>query len=169
MKTYSNFLTELFDKPLKYRLSHSVEDRESVWEFKTPKGQNIEVGIIVAKNGAYEFMFDSEGDGEAIKTNKGEQFRIFATVLKILKGFVDDEAPDHFFIDAVRKEPSRVRLFQSMIKRFLQLYPDYKVEENIAGISKRELEIEKEDEKAGKTKPEDRKGFVRWDVKVKPQ
>jgi hypothetical protein len=169
MKTYSNFLTELFDKPLKYRLSHSIEDREEVYEFKTPKGQNIEVGIIVAKNGAYEFMFDSDGDGEATKTNKGEEFRIFATVLKILKEFVDDEAPDHFFIDAVRKEPSRVRLFQSMIRRFLQQYSDYESRESLQGISKRELEIEKENEKAGKTKPEDRKGLIRWDLKVKPQ
>ena len=49
MKTYPNFLTELFDKPLKYRLSHSVEDREEVYEFKTPKGQNIEVSIVVDK------------------------------------------------------------------------------------------------------------------------
>lgn len=145
MKTYSNFLTELFDKPLKYRLSHSIEDREEVYEFKTPKGQNIEVGIIVAKNGAYEFMFDSDGDGEATKTNKGEEFRIFATVLKILKEFVDDEAPDHFFIDAVRKEPSRVRLFQRMIRKFVQLYPEYKAEQS-------EL-----------------KNHVRWDVRVKPQ
>ncbi len=145
MKTYQVFITELFDKPLPYHLSHSIEDREEVYEFKTPKGQSIEVSIVVAKNGAYEFMFDNDGDGNATKTNKGEEFRIFSTVLKILKGFVDDEAPDHFFIDAVKREPSRVRLFQRMIRKFTQLYPDYKAE-------KSEL-----------------KDYFRWNVKVKPQ
>ena len=56
-----------------------------------------------------------------------------------------------------------------MIRRFLQQYSDYESRESLQGISKRELEIEKENEKAGKTKPEDRKGLIRWDLKVKPQ
>ena len=164
MKTYQAFITELFDKPLPYRLSHSIEDREEVYEFKTPKGQNIEVGIVVDKNGAYEFMFDSNGDGEATKTNKGEEFRIFSTVLKILKGFVDDNAPDHFVIEAVRKEPSRIRLFQRMIGKFLQLYPSYRMEQHISGVSKAELEQEKKEKK----NPNELKGYIRWDLKVKP-
>ena len=146
MKTYSNFLTELFDKPLKYRLSHSIEDREEVYEFETPNGQNIEVSIVVAKNGAYEFMFDSDGDGSATKTNKGEEFRIFSTVLKILKEFVDAEAPDHFFVEAVSSEPSRVKLYRRMISTFCKKYPEYRA-----------------------TESDNKKGLIRWDVKVKPQ
>lgn len=143
MKTYSNFLTELFDKPLPYRLSHSIEDREEVYEFKTPNGQNIEVGIVVAKNGAYEFMFDSDGDGVATKTNKGEEFRIFSTVLKIFGQFIADEMPDHVFIEAVKSEPSRVKLFRRMVKMFVQKNSQYEFTEKEQGE------------------------YIHWDVKVK--
>ena len=146
MKTYSNFLTELFDKPLKYRLSHSVEDREEVYEFETPNGQYIEVRITVDKNGAYEFTFDSDSNEEGTKSGKGEEFRIFSTVLKILQEFVDAEAPDHFFVEAVSSEPSRVKLYRRMISTFCKKYPEYE-----------------------STETDKKKGLIRWDVKVKPQ
>ena len=146
MKTYSNFLTELFDKPLKYRLSHSDEDRGETYEFKTPNGQFIEVSIIVDKNGAYEFTFDSDSNEEGTKSGKGEEFQIFSTVLKILKEFVDAEAPDHFFVESVDSEPSRVKLYRRMISKFCKKYPEYE-----------------------STEKKTNSGFIRWDVKVKPQ
>ena len=146
MKTYSNFLTELFDKPLKYRHSYSVEDHEEVYEFETPNGQFIEVSIIVDKNGAYEFTFDSDSNDEGTKSGKGEEFRIFSTVLKILQEFVDAEAPDHFFVEAVSSEPSRVKLYRRMISIFCKKYPQYE-----------------------STETDKKKGLIRWDVKVKPQ
>ena len=146
MKTYQAFLTELFDKPLKYRLSHSVEDELEVYEFSTPKGQHIEVSIIVDKRGAYEFTFDSNSNEEGTKSGKGEEFQIFSTVLKILKEFVDAEAPDHFFVEAVSSEPSRVKLYRRMISIFCKKYPEYE-----------------------STEKKTNSGFIRWDVKVKPQ
>jgi len=146
MKTYQSFLTELFDKPLPYRLSHSIEDRGETYEFKTPNGQFIEVNIIANKNGAYEFTFDSDSNEEGTKSGKGEEFQIFSTVLKILKEFVDAEAPDHFFVEAVSSEPSRVRLYRRMISTFCKKYPEYVA-----------------------TEKRTNSGFIRWDVKVKPQ
>lgn len=146
MKTYQAFITELFDKPLPYRLSHSIEDQGETYEFKTPNGQFIEVSIIVDKNGAYEFTFDSDSKEDGTKSGKGEEFRIFSTVLKILQEFVDDEAPDHFFIESVSSEPSRVKLYRRMISAFCKKYPEYEPTEK-------------------KTKS----GFIRWDLKVKPQ
>ena len=146
MKTYSNFLTELFDKPLKYRLSHSIEDQLEVYEFSTPKGQHFEVSIIADRHGSYEFTFDSDSNEEGTKSGKGEEFQVFSTVLKILSEFVKDEAPDHFFVEAVSSEPSRVRLYRRMISTFCKKYPQY-----------------------GATEKKTNSGFVRWDVNVKPQ
>ena len=123
MKTYPNFLTELFDKPLKYRLSHSIEDQLEVYEFSTPKGQHFEVSIIADRQGSYEFTFDSDSNEEGTKSGKGEEFQVFSTVLKILSEFVKDEAPDHFFVEAVSSEPSRVRLYRRMISTFCKKYP----------------------------------------------
>jgi len=144
MKTYQEFLTELFDQPLKYRLSHSVEDQGETYEFKTPNGQHIEVSIIANRNGSYEFTFDSDSNEEGTKSGKGEEFRIFSTVLKILREFVDAEAPDHFFVESVSSEPSRVRLYRRMISMFVKQYPEYEF-----------------------TEKKTNSGFVRWDVKVK--
>ena len=146
MKTYSNFLTELFDKPLKYRLSHSIEDQLEVYEFSTPKGQHFEVSIIADRQGTYEFTFDSDSNEEGTKSGKGEEFQVFSTVLKILKEFVDAEEPDHFFVEAVSSEPSRVKLYRRMISTFCKKYPQYE-----------------------STETDKKKGLIRWDVKVKPQ
>ena len=146
MKTYQAFITELFDKPLPYRLSNSDEDLGETYEFKTPNGQFIEVNITVAKSGAYEFSFDSDSKEDGTKSGKGEEFRIFSTVLKILKEFVDAEEPDHFFVESVSSEPSRIRLYRRMISTFCKKYPQYE-----------------------STETDKKKGLIRWDVKVKPQ
>ena len=146
MKTYQAFITELFDKPLKYRLSHSIEDQIEVYEFKTPNGQQIEVSIIANRDGSHEFTFDSDSNEDGTKSGKGEEFRIFSTVLKILQEFVDTEEPDHFFVESVSTEPSRVRLYRRMISTFCKKYPQYE-----------------------STEKKTNSGFVRWDVKVKPQ
>ena len=163
MKTYQEFLTELFDQPLPYKLIHSTE-RGEIYEFKTPNGQKFEVQVIVDKqDGSYEFIFGVSGEDTITKTGKGEEFRVFSTVLKILKSVVDVGEPEHFFIQAVRKEPGRVSLFQKIIRKFLQLYPDYESKESIVGVTKQELEQEEKEKK----NPNEIKGFVRWDVKVK--
>lgn len=163
MKTYLEFLTELFDKPLPHKLIHSTE-RGEIYAFKTPNGQKFEVQVIVdQQDGTYEFIFGGSGEDTITKTGKGEEFRVFSTVLKIIKSVIDVGEPEHFFIQAVRKEPGRVSLFQKIIKKFLQLYPDYESKESIVGVSEKELEQEEKEKK----KPEDRKGFVRWDIKVK--
>lgn len=142
MKTYKELLSELFDKPLPYKLVHSIEDREEVYAFKTPKGQHFEASITVDKRGAYEFSFVSDSSEDGTKSNKGEQFQVFSTVTKIFSEFIKDEAPDHWFVEAVTSEPSRLKLFSRMVNKFVRLNKDYKVTES------------------------ERYGLHRWDVKV---
>lgn len=142
MKTYKELLSELFDKPLPYKLVHSIEDKEEVYAFRTPKGQHFEASIAVDKRGAYEFSFVSDSSEDGTKSNKGEQFQVFATVTKIFGEFIKDEEPDHWFVEAVTSEPSRLKLFSRMVNKFVRLNKDYKVTES------------------------EEYGLHRWDVKV---
>ena len=144
MKTYQTFITELFDKPLKFEKTHEKEDESYSYEFETPNGQSFEVDLHVDKNGAWELGFDSDSSSET-KSGKGEQFQVFSTVLKILDQFIANEMPDHVFIEAVKSEPSRVKLFRRMVKMFVQKNSQYEFTEKERGK------------------------YIRWDVKVKPQ
>jgi len=142
MKTYQAFITELFDKPLEFDGPHEIEDQSYAYEFETSKGQNFEVNANIDKNGAWEFGFDSDSSSET-KSGKGEEFQVFSTVVKILNDFIKREAPDHVFIEAVKSEPSRLRLFRRMVQKFVQRNPEYKFSERERGR------------------------YIRWDVIVK--
>ena len=149
MKTYQEFLTELFDKPLPYKEYHG--DEEASYDFVTPKGQGITVEIVPDQFGSYEFSFEnnqSMPEKEAMKTNtgQGEEIKIFSTVLDILYKFIRIELPDHFYTQAVLSEPSRVKLYRRLFSQFTKKYPDYKVTETTKAPAKR--------------------GFIRFDAKV---
>lgn len=98
---YASFLTE--DKREIKLAAVSLGPFES-WE--------VDFGVI-----------GSDGSMDWNVTNKGDAFKIFATIIEILKNFLTKSKPKSFYFTA--KEPSRKKLYQTMMDRFLKSSSNY--------------------------------------------
>ena len=114
------FLNEVMNKPYKYELKTAAS--QWIAKFKTDARDLFKVRI---NNEGYDddeeqewsVIFSDEGlfDGIGI-TNKGDQFRVFATVFDVIGKFLKKVKPASFTFAA--KEESRNKLYSMMIKRY---------------------------------------------------
>lgn len=58
-------------------------------------------------------------------TGSGDAFKVLATVVEIIKKYVDEHHPATIFFSA--KEPSRVKLYDSILKKLDRALPDYEL------------------------------------------
>lgn len=136
MKLYKEFITELFEKPV--RLSYKEKTKRGLgwyWEAdfevdeksfmisseptrKTPKGSGItyEIGYSwTTPMGMYGFG----------KTNYGVKTAgiVLATVIQFIREFIDEVEPEEIAFTADKEDPgekdSRTKLYTSMLKKFL--------------------------------------------------
>lgn len=68
--------------------------------------------LINKEKKVWEIIFDRNGSVDI--TNKGQAFKILATVVKITKDFINKEKPKYLIFSA--KEQSRVRLYDRFAK-----------------------------------------------------
>jgi len=132
-------LNELFNQPLKYNKvvpRASDSGRKIMWRFDTPKGNRIQVEAYKSQNyNKWEFGFyDFEDDNPHI-TGKGDAAQVFATVIAIGEEFVKDVKPDMVEWFADNDEPSRVSLYDRMVKTLARRMPNYEIKSQDTGGS----------------------------------
>ena len=119
----SHQLNELFDKQYnwKWKIEPDPMDATSRADFRTHDGQLVAVGFDL-QNGnasvdfAKNFAFDA--------TNEGDQFRIFATVMDVIRDYAEKIDLKTLTFSA-EKDPrtnsiSRIKLYKRMVSKFAQ-------------------------------------------------
>lgn len=116
-------LYEAFDKPYKVRLKgHNFKDTTQwIGEFNSSNGDeyriNIEKDNIWNKPWSVLFWNKDAGLDKATGlVGKGDQYRIFATVMYVLKKFIKKEQPNIFTFEALEK--NRASLYEKMIEKY---------------------------------------------------
>jgi len=114
------FLREVMDKPYSYDLK--TAGCQWVAKFKTDARDLFKIKIDREtydddKEDEWNVIFSDEAlyDGIGI-TNKGDQFRVFATVFDVISEFLKKIKPSAFTFAA--KEDSRNKLYSMMIKKY---------------------------------------------------
>jgi hypothetical protein len=136
MKTFNQYiLTEGFDKPFKWKWDWRGSLGSDA-EFETDDG--LEYTVVFTRYGGpvwervgmiwtvefkiKDFFKHGYSDPWAI-TGSGSAFRVFATVIDIMKDFLKSEKPDVVMFTAV--ESSRKELYRVMMKRVSRFARDY--------------------------------------------
>lgn len=65
----------------------------------------------------YEVSFATE-DGDMSKTNTGDQFKVFATVIKITQDFIRSTKVNRLLVSSEKEDQSRTKLYNKLIKKF---------------------------------------------------
>jgi hypothetical protein len=93
--------------------------------YSTQFGRTVVIGepkIGKTYRDSDKLNFDVTGEGDAIK--------ILVTVLKVIGQWIKKNQPDYFYFTA--NEPSRARLYQSMIDRLASQFGYHQVDQNSA-------------------------------------
>ena len=111
MKTYKNFLVELFDNPYPTK---PVPVGDYARKFKTKEGHEytvfIDQGVV---------LFQDEEGAIGITGTKGpEAAKIISTVLSVVREFIQKKSPPVLKFTAFSDDPSRVKLYTRMLKKF---------------------------------------------------
>ena len=98
MKTFDNFLTELFDSPYRWRWSkRSRAHAKAIFTTKDGDKIHYHAGLLVGEPDAYEISFgivDEESGREMISaTQIGDAFKIFATIVDITRDWYKKQEP----------------------------------------------------------------------------
>jgi len=111
-------LDEAFDNPYPFKLVYSGETAESIT--KLPDRSKLRI-VFSSKNqpeGQWELFF-TRGETTGL-SGKGDQQRIFATVLKAIAEFVEKKSPKKivFTADKDDESTSRMKLYDRLVSRF---------------------------------------------------
>jgi len=130
MKRFKHHIKEALDKPYQMR-SFTARDGH-VYEFETDDGREGRITIEMEDDYSYELDGDVavvvfEIDGTTVKTGKGDQFRIFATVANAIDDFMrtrrDDVGKIHFSADKpMATAGSRVSLYKKFAQKLAKKY-----------------------------------------------
>ena len=119
MKNFLTYITELFDRPFSYNALRGGFGRsgQSIFVFEPDKNEKIRVSVELFGEKLY-LSFTSNGSMEL--TGKGNAGRILATVMDIMKKFLEHSTPDEITFIAPTDSPARARVYERMVKRYLQ-------------------------------------------------
>jgi hypothetical protein len=108
-------LTELFDKPYPYTLViKTISARATI---TLPDNTRLIVSLRNRGGSEWDLIFERGGSMEATKA--GDQYKIFATVLAVVKEFIGKVKPEKITFGADKTESdSRVSLYNRMVTRF---------------------------------------------------
>ena len=112
-------ITETFDHPYRYRIDFTGPyGRE--YSFHTDDRRRVRVDIGIKRWGddahaELEFSVDGKRD----LTTQGDAFRIFATVIKIVKDFMNENLDvKSILFSSMGEEPSRLKVYERLVKRY---------------------------------------------------
>ena len=122
MKTFKQYITELFDKPARWDLQ--INEPDILRYEANINGSTLLINFI--ERGLYDWEMDFKVDGKSNITGGGNEIAIFSTVLDAMKDF-DERIDDIRFItfDAAKGGDlgdSRVKLYEKLIRKFASLH-----------------------------------------------
>lgn len=109
-------LYELFDRTVPWNWTSKTPTR---WEATFPihDGETV-VELLDIGDGMWEFSWEYRGPGEeegtVAATGKGDEFNIISTVINILKTFMQETQPQTVVLSALKREPTRVKMFDRL-------------------------------------------------------
>ena len=140
MKSFKHYITELFDKPYKWKISwgkgisrDTFKEKNGMisYEFKTDDGRACEVMMHFSKDfspkGNYiKAVAEFEVDDDYELSGKGDAPRIMSTVMDTLKDGIKKMRPEVITFTADKEEgfgqttqkTGRAKLYKAMVKRF---------------------------------------------------
>lgn len=116
-KQFQNQINELFDKPARWKLD--IADEEQLIYKSNIDGKELAVDFVRVDDISWHMTFTV--DRKLSITGKGDEVKVFSTVVDIMSNFVKDENPYQFTFFAEKTQEhgsSRVRLYNRLIKRF---------------------------------------------------
>ncbi len=116
-------LRELFNKVLPWKWDKKNTDNNMVAYFQMDDGSeyNIEFnGSQYSASWSIDFgrSANSKEAPKVVITGTGDQYAVFATVIDIIREFIVQVDPETITFNADNREPSRVKLYDKMIKMF---------------------------------------------------
>jgi hypothetical protein len=149
MKTFNQYitLTEGFDKPYKWEWNRGGLQSVKSASFVTDSGGGYRVKFT-QRNVKYlqpfnnsnvwttDFSLKNDWGSSWGISGTGDAFRVFATVIDIMKDFLKDENPDAVTFSA--SEKSRKELYRAMIKRLPRFTKGYELLRNVKVPNSRE-------------------------------
>lgn len=116
MKSFSNFISEAFDKPYPFKLKKE-SDRSYTAGIRLPDNSYLDI-IIKRSQGQWEVIFKRDDSIEV--TGEGDAMRIFSTVLAATKKFIEMEDPTfvRFTAAKTKEQQSRSSLYKRLVNRF---------------------------------------------------
>jgi hypothetical protein len=127
----NEFITEVFERPVAwsewtgysespFAYSFIIDDHGYKVHFNNEtvfRTDGFEIGFSLVKLGP-DSKINPNDPGATNLSNTGNEFKVFATVLDIIKAFIKTHHPEMLTFSA--KEPSRKRLYRSMVKLLKQ-------------------------------------------------
>lgn len=134
MKTFAQYVTELFNQPFRFTGTNEAKRRPGYWPRAT-ESYHYTNGTDLLDVGFTPVTIDGEHwevafvrNGTTSLTGGGAASSVFASVLDAVKRFVREHSPEVLSFSAAKSEldartlllrsGTRVRLYHSMIKRF---------------------------------------------------
>ena len=126
MRSFNEYITEVFNNPFDFKLDPSQISFGDAYTFKTENDDLIVVEFIQANKNdlpdfapnSYELTFSNDSDtstGSFDLSNRGEAFRIFATIGKIIPQFIKLRKPDAVIFSSAKA--NRSKLYSSLVKK----------------------------------------------------
>lgn len=110
-------LNEVFGEPYQWERQYFDGDGEVLYYFTLDDRRTGAVEMFVTDPGIWQVQFRVGGTTEA--TGKGDAFRIFATVIEILKDFVKFIGRENIKkLYFTAKGQSRIDLYKAVLKKF---------------------------------------------------
>jgi hypothetical protein len=117
MKNFLSYLTELLDRPFPYRVEKGGFGKEGQNTFLFSPGEGDEVRVYLEYR-VNILNVDFTRNGNLNLTGEGSAERILATVLELVRKFVEKSTPDEIRILApIEGSGARQRVYERMIRR----------------------------------------------------
>lgn len=141
-----DIFTESLDAPYPIQVEPSPYEYEvNHYTAKTimPNGKELEVNFVPITESEKKYYVDFWVDGTQHLTGKGDQQRIFATVLSAIRQFIEMNSPDMLKFSAMKNKRyndanpmSRVNLYNKLVQKYAQAAGyDYSQRENENQVS----------------------------------
>lgn len=108
-------LNELFNRIQPWNWSSKTDQR---WEARFPTHDGETVVELLNLGDMWEFSWEYVGPGEeegtVAATGKGDEFLIISTAIDILRNFMQEVQPQTVILSALKREPTRVRMFDRL-------------------------------------------------------
>ena len=121
MLTFKQYIEEAFDKPYPFKMEYDSGWDRFIATARLDDGSKF-VMTIQEMGGVWDVEFTR--GGKMVVTGEGDQMRVFATAIAVLKDFIKKESPNEIAFGAEKAQgnkkdiSSREKLYSRMIKKF---------------------------------------------------